>query len=128
MNVAIARPPVGARRLLLRLSRLEAAYLRLRRLRANPRQLGSASPAAETPTASTEPSTDSAGASQSAAAFDALRADDRGGGGYDRGWIPTLREEQFPGGGWFAGQCAWSSPEAAFLVSVGTSATIRCGW
>ena len=30
-----------------------------------------------------------------------------------------------PAGGWVAGQCAWSSPEAAFVLSVGTSASIR---
>jgi hypothetical protein len=30
-----------------------------------------------------------------------------------------------PGGGWVAGQCAWSSSTAAFLVSVGTAASIE---
>jgi hypothetical protein len=30
-----------------------------------------------------------------------------------------------PGGGWVAGQCAWSSPAAAFLVSVGTAGSIE---
>ncbi len=30
-----------------------------------------------------------------------------------------------PGGGWSAGQCAWSNSAAAFLVSVGTSTTIE---
>jgi hypothetical protein len=30
-----------------------------------------------------------------------------------------------PGGGWVAGQCAWSSPTAAFLVSVASEASIR---
>lgn len=30
-----------------------------------------------------------------------------------------------PRGGWIAGQCAWSSPGAAFLLSVGTAASIE---
>lgn len=30
-----------------------------------------------------------------------------------------------PGAGWVTGQCAWSSPIAAFLISVGTSASIQ---
>jgi len=30
-----------------------------------------------------------------------------------------------PAAGWVAGQCAWSSPTAAFLMSVGTAASIR---
>ena len=29
-----------------------------------------------------------------------------------------------PGGGWVAGQCAWSGPTAAFLISVGTRESI----
>jgi hypothetical protein len=32
-----------------------------------------------------------------------------------------------PGGGWVAGQCAWSSPTAAFLISVGTQVSIASG-
>jgi hypothetical protein len=39
------------------------------------------------------------------------------------GSLPTSR--QVPGGGWVAGQCAWSSSEAAFLLSVGTPASIK---
>ena len=30
-----------------------------------------------------------------------------------------------PAAGWVAGQCAWSSPTAAFLMSVGTGASIK---
>ena len=49
--------------------------------------------------------------------------DDSSRGGHDRRRI-TTSARQVPGGGWFAGQCAWSSSEAAFLVSVGTFETI----
>jgi hypothetical protein len=32
--------------------------------------------------------------------------------------------EQLPAGGWVAGQCAWKSPVANFLISVGTASSI----
>ncbi len=38
---------------------------------------------------------------------------------------PLPVAKALPGGGWVAGQCAWSSPTAAFLVSVGTAASIK---
>jgi hypothetical protein len=34
-------------------------------------------------------------------------------------------QEQLPPGGWVASQCAWKSPIAGFLVSVGTPESIR---
>ena len=40
------------------------------------------------------------------------------------GGVPPIARP-VPGGGWVAGQCAWSSTTAAFLVSVGTSASIK---
>jgi hypothetical protein len=37
---------------------------------------------------------------------------------------PAPVAKPVPAGGWVAGQCAWSSPTAAFLISVGTPASI----
>lgn len=39
------------------------------------------------------------------------------------GQAPVSRA--IPGVGWAAGQCAWSNPTSAFLISVGTAASIQ---
>jgi hypothetical protein len=77
----------------------------------------------ELPTVSATPSTGSPPAAASLAAVDACGLMTPAEvSGIVGGPLPNAKA--VPGGGWVAGQCAWSSPTAAFLVSVGTAASI----
>lgn len=97
----------------------------------SPGPITSKSPSASTssgapasPSASAGPSTGSAPGARSPAAVDACglmtpaEVVEIVGG-------PLPVAKAVPAGGWVAGQCAWSSQTAAFLVSIGTAESIK---